>query len=212
MIIDSPANPPPSNSIAELDKALASVRQSLEASSQATGIPANTVSSPRGLNNPTLKRQHSVPRQEQRSTEVPAFGLFGRTRSTKKHQPSLNYETPDEEDELLDEALSSAHKAAKRLDSHAQQQQQQTKHPRNYPPVPQVPSHPPLSLSYLTPSPSADRNGGGYDYLSATKPVDILKPKGSYNNLATQWPTPPSDGEWAASAAASIIAAGAAYR
>jgi meiosis induction protein kinase IME2/SME1 len=209
MIIDSPANPLPSNSIAELDKALASVRRSLEASSQATGMPANTVSSPRGSKNSTLKRQHSVQRQEQRSTEAPAFGLFGRTRSTKKHQPSLNYETPDEEDELLDEALSSAHKAAKRLDSHAQQQ---NKYSRNYPPVPQVPSHPPPSLSYLTPSPSADRNSVGYEYLTATKPVDILKPKGSYKNLATQWPTPPSDGEWAASAAASIFAAGAAYR
>ena len=200
MIVDSPANPPPSNSISELDNALASVRRSLEASSQATGLP---------VNNSTLKRQHYVQRQEQRPTEPPAFGLFGRTRSTRKHQPSLNYETPDEEDELLDEALSSAHKAAKRLDSHAQQQ---IKHPRNYPPVPQVPSHPLPSLSYLTPSPSADRNATGYDYLSVTKPVDILKPKGSYNNLATQWPTPPSDGEWAASAAASIFAAGAAYK
>jgi len=213
MIIDPSVpttNPLPGNSVTELDKALANVRRSLEASSQATGIPANTVSSPLGSNSSTLKRQHSLPRQEQRPTEAPVFGLFGRTRSTKnKHQPSLHYETPDEEDELLDEALSSAHTAAKCLDRHAEQQNE---HPTNYPPVPPVPSHAPPSMSYLTPSPSADRNGVGYEYLTPTKPVEILKPKGSYNNLATQWPTPPSDGEWAASAAASIFAAGAAYR
>lgn len=215
MVIDSQgpvATSLPSNDFSDLDKALQNVRRSLEASSQATGIPTNTVSSPRGSNQGSLKRQHSVPRAEQRPAESTAFaGLFGRSRSTRnKHQPSLQYETPDEEDELLDEALNSAHKAARRLDRHTKQEKQYTT--PKYPPVPHVPSQVPPSLSYLTPSPSADRSIG-YDYFkSTTKPVDILKPKGSYNNLAAQWPTPPSDSEWAASAAASIFAAGAAYR
>jgi len=214
MVIDGQAPLPtlPSNDFSDLDKALQNVRQSLEASSQTTSALASGLASPHASNHPSLKRQHSVPRPEQRPTESTAFvGLFGRSRSTRnKHQPSLQYETPDEEDELLDEALNSAHKAARRLDRHTKQENQYTT--PKYPPVPSVPSQVPPSMSYLTPSPSADRSIG-YDYFkSASKPLDILKPKGSYNNLTSQWPTPPSDSEWAASAAASIFAAGAAYR
>ena len=202
----------PSNDFSDLDKALQNVRQSLETSSQSAGASASGLTSPRASNHPSLKRQHSVPRAEQRIAESTAFvGLFGRTRSTRnKHQPSLQYETPDEEDELLDEALNSAHKAARRLDRHTKQEAQYTT--PKYPSVPSVPSQAAPSMSYLTPSPSADRSIG-YDYFkSASKPLDILKPKGSYNNLTSQWPTPPSDSEWATSAAASIFAAGAAYR
>ena len=130
----------------------------------------------------------------------------------------MQYETPDEEDELLNEALVTSQKAVRRLDNHASTQQNQ--YSRAYPgQVPHSMRHGAVTqsqqLPYLTPNPSGNRKGVTYghtDYLSATKPVDIVKSKNSLNDLVSKWPTPPSDSEWAASAAASIFAAGAAYR
>lgn len=213
MVIDSQGTVPnalPSNDFADLNQALQTVRRSLEAS-QPNGPTSSNISLPYGAHHGSLKRQHSVPRGEPRPAEsAPFIGLFGRSRSTRnKHQSTLQYETPDEEDELLDEAINSTQKVMRRLDRPKQDPYSTPK----YPPVPQVPSHAPPSMSYLTPSPSADRSIG-FDYFkSASKPVDIRKPKANYsNNLTSQWPTPPSDSEWAASAAASIFAAGAAYR
>ncbi|EOD53077.1 Meiosis induction protein kinase [Neofusicoccum parvum] len=96
-------------------------------------------------------------------------------------------------EELLDEALASAHKASKRL-------------ARNDGPT----SNP----AYLTPSPSANRNVsfGHGSYSTPTKPVDIAK-RQQPQATDPKWPTPPyEENEWAAAAAASIFAAQNAYR
>jgi meiosis induction protein kinase IME2/SME1 len=195
MIVDSlppVANPLPSNDFTELDRALQNVRSSLEASSQSSLVPPPG-SKQRTNGNSFLKRHHSVPHnQDQRGSDYASNNANKFRRAARSGHSNLHYDTPDEEEELLDEALTSAQSAAQNLDKHAQN-------------------------SYLTPASSAHQHGVGYgqpQYASSAKPMDILKPQAQQQNSYTsKWPTPPyEESDWAAAAAASIFAAQAAYR
>lgn len=204
---------------AELDKALQNVRYSLDAAvvasqqqqAQAQKYPTRVSS------NPTLKRHHSLPNAPNANGAAASQGLSsaGRTRRSVRHANQNNrYETPAEEDELLDEALASANHAAKRLDTTPPQQQAGAYRP----PIPHVTSDPGAyhhNTAYLTPSPSKDQNGvsfGAHEY-SPSKPVDIPPRPPPKSDINPQWPTPPYDeNDWATAAAASIFATQAAYR
>lgn len=212
-----PSNDP---SFAELDKALQNVRYSLDAASQASPLHMKQVT--RMPSNPALKRHHSLYGTDgQTSATGPSGAVAARTRKSIRQavHPSHRYETPDEEDELLDEALASAHKAARRLDKASQAPKSNVNGlsiavPR--PTLPHVTSDPGI-VPYLTPSPSKDNNR--FDFTqgetASSKPMDIPGAQQQQkNNINPQWPTPPyEENEWAASAAASIYAAAqAAYR
>ncbi|KAF2461127.1 kinase-like domain-containing protein [Lineolata rhizophorae] len=234
MTIDSnPAAPMPTNpnqnDFTELDKALQGVKYTVDSTMQASN-GNGTKHAQRIASNPMLKRHHSVPHgQDQRQADDGVANGTGtgpvssRTRRAvqKQTHPSYRYEAPNEEEELLNEALTSAHKIAKRLDRHAQQNATPRRSgvfPGMIPPG-QSAADLRGSAAYLTPSPSANRNGVGFgsDYFNTpSKPVDIAaKKRSEAEDLAPKWPTPPYDeNEWAASAAASIFAAQAqaAYR
>ncbi|KAI0130853.1 Pkinase-domain-containing protein [Daldinia grandis] len=153
--------------------------------------------------NGNLKRHHSLPHQQPRSVD----NLIGVARTpgpissrTRRAQATHGVQSDalDEEDELLDEALHSTHKAMKRLEKEGKTNLRQSA------------SNAGLSNPYPTPSPSANGNavlfGDGHESL-APKPLDLRKNSG--RDGQNKWPTPPyEEGEWASSAAASIWAAG----
>ncbi|KAF1830597.1 meiosis induction protein kinase-like protein [Decorospora gaudefroyi] len=186
----------------ELDKALQHVRDSVEAHSQQT---ASTKSS-RVATNPMLKRHHSVPHgPEPRTSENGANApVSSRTRRAlqNKSNPSNRYETPNEEEELLSEVLASAHKASKKLDSQKKPQRSQT----DLGPT----------ASYLTPSPSANRNSVGFGQsadMTPSKPMEIAQNRSKHDETVSKWPTPPYDeNDWASSVAASLMAAQTRHR
>ncbi|KAK0779376.1 Serine/threonine protein kinase [Friedmanniomyces endolithicus] len=215
----APRAPDPSADpgFAELDRALQSVRYSLDTAAHASQTPPKYPT--RMSSNPALKRHHSLPDGEGRQSPVPAVNglMASRTRRSVRYlNPAHRYETPDEEDELLDEAITSAHKAATRLDVHGGNINATTYQPTR-PIIPHVTSEPYFSSApYLTPSPSKDQNGvsfGAHEY-TPTKPVDIPPIRvQKHGNINPGWPTPPYDeNDWAAAAAASIFATQAAYR
>ncbi|KAL8666407.1 MAG: hypothetical protein Q9202_001430 [Teloschistes flavicans] len=147
--------------------------------------------------------------------------ISGRTRRALQHStnPSQMYDTPDEEDELLDEALHSASKAAKGMDrwGPAQQGQRNAMAHKdvNQQPVTQSVELSPAVCPYPTPSPSAKGNGNAFSQnLLATpaQPINISRTRPK-EDVAPKWPTPPyEENEWAAAAAASIFAAGSLYQ
>jgi meiosis induction protein kinase IME2/SME1 len=191
-----------------LDKALRAVQENLDSPSQAPTPPSHQIS-PSSL----LKRHHSLPHQQARSVENLAGAARGggpissRTRRAQPHGVR-QYETPDEEDELLDEALMSTHKAAKRMDRNSYSDAL-TKDTRQ--PLRQSTSNMGLTNPYPTPSPSANCNtvlfGQGVPNAGG-KPRESNKHADNANGYY-KWPTPPyEENEWAESAAASIWAAG----
>ncbi|EMD61442.1 hypothetical protein GGP41_004057 [Bipolaris sorokiniana] len=191
----APAPSASTSDFSELDKALQHVRDSVEAHSQQSG----SIKSSRAASNPMLKRHHSVPHgPEPRNGETSGGApVSSRTRRAvqNKSNPSNRYETPNEEEELLSEVLASTHKAAKKLDNEK--------------------SGP--AASYLTPSPSSNRNSVGFGqsaYATPSKPMDISKTRPNDNDSVSKWPTPPSDGDldWASSVAASLMAAQTRHR
>ncbi|KAF2088834.1 putative serine/threonine-protein kinase [Saccharata proteae CBS 121410] len=208
---------------AEMDRALQHVRYSLEGGALPAANPHKVA--PRVASNPMLKRHHSVgapQAHEGRIGEIRA-GVYGaggpissRTRRALQQtsHPAQRYETPNEEEELLDEALTSAHKASKRLarpDHDAVAVQENVR-----PPLHQSVTDGYPTAAYLTPSPSANRNnvnfGAGYAHHPTSKPMDISKQPRQRND-DPKWPTPPyEENEWAAAAAASIFAAQSHYR
>ncbi|KAF2197485.1 meiosis induction protein kinase-like protein [Delitschia confertaspora ATCC 74209] len=208
---EQPAIAPSTNSeYSDLDKVLHSVRCSLEGAPQSTNT---SKSSARLATHPMLKRNHSVPHpQDPRTSEgnlVQGNGpISSRTRRQgQKSNPSNRYETPNEEEELLDEALTSAHTAAQKLNRDVSQ------NPKALRP------HPIQDLaaaSYLTPSPSANRNGVNFnqnDYVTPTKPLHISKSQQVKDEGPSKWPTPPYDeNDWASSVAASLIDTQSRYR
>jgi meiosis induction protein kinase IME2/SME1 len=186
----------------ELDKALQHVRDSVEAHSQQSNAPKG----PRTATNPMLKRHHSVPHgPEPRIVENGVNGpISSRTRraTQTKANPSKRYETPNEEEELLSEVLASAHKASKKLDN--------PKKPIQRSQTDQGPA-----ASYLTPSPSANRNSIGFGQPSQntpSKPMEISKSRTTKDDTVSKWPTPPDDSDWASSVAASLMATQSLYR
>ncbi|KAL5120275.1 Serine/threonine protein kinase [Pleosporales sp. CAS-2024a] len=186
----------PNTDFSDLDKALQHVRDSVEASVAAKGARVAT--------NPMLKRHHSVPHgPEPRNAEHGVNGpISSRTRraTQNKSNPSNGYETPNEEEELLSEVLASAHKASKKLDKQKVQR-----------------SHTDVGAAalYMTPSPSAKCNGVGFgqaNLMTPSKPMDISKTAQNNNDTVSKWPTPPSEGDWASSVAASLMATQSLYR
>ncbi|GAB1312951.1 Serine/threonine protein kinase [Madurella fahalii] len=193
MVIDSPPPAPvPKDTYDSLDKTLHDEPQMPEVP---PAPPAHQVTL-----NSTLKRHHSLPHHQPRSVDnllVTARGMgpvSSRTRRAQAAQGVNQYDAPDEEDELLDEVLTSTHRAMKRLE-------------REEKPLRQSVSNMVLANPYPTPSPSASGNvmlfGDGKEAITP-KPLDFNKKTAEY-----KWPTPPYDeNDWAASASASIWAAG----
>ncbi|KAK3387648.1 kinase-like domain-containing protein [Podospora didyma] len=147
-----------------------------------------------------LKRHHSLPHHQPRSVDNLLGAARGsgpissRTRRAQATQGVHQYDAPDEEDELLDEVLTSTRRVMKRLE----------RDPR---PLRQSASNLVLSNPYPTPSPSTSGHamlyGDGQEAVTP-KPLDLNKKTPAY-----KWPTPPYDeSDWAASASASIWAAG----
>ncbi|KAL2261221.1 hypothetical protein VTK26DRAFT_4543 [Humicola hyalothermophila] len=192
MVMDSPPPAPvPKDTYESLDKA---IRDGVPEAPPAPPAHQVTLS-------PGLKRQHSLPQHHQpRSVDnllVTARGsgpVSNRTRRAQAAQGVNQYDAPDEEDELLDEVLNSTHHAIKRLE-------QSDKALR------QAAGNMGLANPYPTPSPSASGNvmlfGEGNEAITP-KPLNFNKEAAEY-----KWPTPPYDeNDWAASASASIWAAG----
>ena len=133
-------------------------------------------------------------------------------------QPAQMYETPDEEDELLHEALNRVQKVTRGMDQRKQAEadchrrlanKEKPRQPLQQSAINQVSLNP-----YPTPSPSAKRNGILFSQNLMGEPITPLnisraRPK---DDVHPKWPTPPyEENEWAASAAASIFAAGLVY-
>ncbi|KAK4198515.1 kinase-like domain-containing protein [Triangularia verruculosa] len=195
MVIDSPAPiPVPKDTYESLDKTLREGQQMAEVPPAPPAHQVNQLT-PSG----NLKRHHSLPHHQPRSVDnllvaSRATGpISSRTRRAQAAHGVNQYDDPNEEDELLDEALTSAHRAMKRLE--------------NEKPLRQSASNVVLTNPYPTPSPSASGNvmlfGDGKEAVTP-KPLNYDKKAAEY-----KWPTPPYDeGDWAASASASIWAAG----
>lgn len=194
MVIDPPPAPVPKDNYDSLDRTLrdghANV-DSLHAPAPAVHQHASTGS---------LKRHHSIPHHQPRSvdnlsgTSRTPGPVSSRTRRAQATHGVHQYDAPAEEDELLDEVLTSTQRAMRRLEKHGS--------------VRQSPANANFRNPYPTPSPSASGNvclfGEGQEAV-APKPLDLSNRKTS----AYKWPTPPyEESEWAASAAASIWAAG----
>ena len=209
----------------DLEKALQSPSHTV-VSSPSTSVPPShksgqyhNISAP----HPFPERQPSSNKaQVPEGAPVPVMttSMSNRTRRALQQStnPSQMYETPDEEDELLHEALHTASKAAKGMERWRQVGEDH----RNavaYKDVNQQPmSHmieQPLAVNpYPTPSPSAKGSPLHSQHFQTTpaQPLNInrTRPK---EEVSPRWPTPPyEENEWAAAAAASIFAAGSVYR
>lgn len=189
MVIDSPPAPVPKDTYESLDRALRDVQKNAD-SLHAPAPPVHQSPS-----NSNLKRHHSLPHHQPRSadnlsnTAPRTTGpISSRTRRAQAVHGVHQYDAPDEEDELLDEVLTSTQKAMKRLEKNGSAKQSPSEFRNPYP----------------TPSHSA--NGLMFDGQEAVapKPLDLNK-----KVAAQKWPTPPyePESEWAASASASIWAA-----
>ncbi|KAK7424258.1 Serine/threonine protein kinase [Neonectria punicea] len=173
-----------------LDKALRDVQNNLEARPP---VPPVHQLSPTS----NLKRHHSLPHTQARSVDnligaARTGPISSRTRRAHATHGVHQYEAPDEEDELLDEAMSSPRRPVKQNAAKSLRQSA---------------SNLGLANPYPTPSPSASGNQAlfrdGHEAVTP-KPLDLSKKaEGQY-----KWPTPPyEESEWAASASASIWAA-----
>lgn len=110
MIVDN-IIPEANNDFSDLDKMLQSVRYSLERA-EGDNRPGESHS-----NHSTLKRTHSVPRSQASQTGDTTPNVITPVASRPRRAIQMkHYETPEEEDELLDEALRSSNRAARRLD------------------------------------------------------------------------------------------------
>lgn len=175
-----------------LDKALRDVQNNLD---PRPPMPPTHQLSPSS----TLKRHHSLPHQQARSVDnligaARAGPISSRTRRAQATHGVHQYEAPDEEDELLDEFLTSTQRVMRRAERETGK------------PLRQSASNLGLMNPYPTPSPSASGNqvlfGDGHEAVTP-KPLDLSKKSEQY-----KWPTPPyEESEWAASASASIWAA-----
>ncbi|RAL06531.1 serine/threonine-protein kinase [Aspergillus homomorphus CBS 101889] len=197
---------------AELDKALQSVRQSIDSSNRGN-VPVQITSHVDGS-----KRQ-SMPLGSVRtmgdspvSTSGNGAPISSRTRRAMQmsSNPIHRYETPEEEDELLDEVLHSASKAARRL---AQTEVTSDGSSHYSHPAGANDSGRPLPSPYPTPSPSANCDGG-YFGPSETPcrrlPASDEKTEANSNR---QWPTPPYDeSEWTKPATTKFLTGSATYR
>ena len=229
MIIDSNMDTVLKKSFNDVDKALQSARTGVEPLSPSPEVPPSHKYS-HGLSHaefpperhPSLSKSISSPSLESNFSSGNGGPISSRTRRAlhRSTHPGHIYDTPDEEDELLHEALSGAQNAAKGIDRRAKAEDEsylkRLAHIDNNTRQPlqntngMVPSNP-----YPTPSPSAKRNGVFFDQSMMAEPISPSHPpKGESKPVVNpRWPTPPyEENEWAASAAASIFAAGSLYQ
>ncbi|KAF9892127.1 hypothetical protein FE257_002533 [Aspergillus nanangensis] len=189
---------------AELDNALQGVKYSLD-SAALGNVPVQI-----GYVDGT-KRQ-SMPQGSVRSmgdSPVSTSGTSGpissRTRRTLQlsTHPVHRYETPEEEDELLDEVLHSASKAARRL-AQTDESDGSSNYSRH---VMGHDSSRPLPSPYPTPSPSAKCDGVSFGHPDATPCRRLgFSDKSDHATSTRQWPTPPyEEGEWAPAATANFL-------
>lgn len=192
MISDAPLPPiavPKVETYEALDKALLNVQQNLD--SGAAPPPPSHAVNPSGM----LKRHHSLPGQQSRSVGDLRNGGAVSNRPRRVQHGVHHYDTPDEEDELLDEVLANTNKAMKRMDRNSMQSEIHT-------PLRQSASNLALSNPYPTPSPSASGNVALFSHPSP----HVIKGQGHVKQSSTP-PYEHENEEWGASAAASIFAA-----
>ncbi|PWY74424.1 Pkinase-domain-containing protein [Aspergillus heteromorphus CBS 117.55] len=186
------------NDLSELDKALQTVKCSLD-SSALGNVPVQITSPVDGT-----KRQ-SMPQGSIRSmTDNPASTsgtggpISSRTRRAMhmSNNPIHRYETPEEEDELLDEVLHSASKASRRLAQTETSSDGSSTYSR---PGQGNDNSRPLPSPYPTPSPSAKCDGVSFGHSETTPCRRLPLPEEKTDaNSSRQWPTPPyEDGDWA---------------
>ena len=232
MVIDSNMDTVLKKSFADVEKAVQSGRNAVgeplspspEAPSSHKNQQGPSQAEPTLDRHPSLSKSVSSPSLDSSSfTGANGGAISSRTRRAlhRSTHPSHIYDTPDEEDELLHEALNSAQNAARGIDRRNHQEEQNnlkqlgqvnsnTRQPLQDSTKPPVPSNP-----YPTPSPSAKRNGMLFDQNIMAEPISpsnygVDRSKQPVN---PRFPTPPyEENEWAASAAASIFAAGSLYR
>jgi meiosis induction protein kinase IME2/SME1 len=181
---------------ADLDKALRGVSRTPEYLLQTSAYTGTYAG------NSLLKRHHSNGRQ----TDSFAPG---------RSHTNLAYDTPDEHDELLDEALKNARNASSTLDTSGLSPYNQHSSSSQLPTLLQNRGGYQSNTNsvYLTPAPSANRtsiHNGHTDYtgMGASKPINIVhaRPAAGALDLKPKWPTPPyEESEWASAAAASIL-------
>lgn len=209
MNIDPVQLPTPvhSNTYDALDKALRAVQDNLDTSSANLNQPPPP---PQHLVSPAsvLKRHHTLPQQVRSADNLigAARSAGPSTRTRRVARGVRQYDTPDEEDELLNEELMASHKAMKRLDrSSVDYLSKRSAVVLNGPRQPLSVSHSSNNLSnpYPTPSPSANGNtalfGQGNKLTLNTE------------ERSTRATPPYEENEWATSAAASIWAAGSRF-
>lgn len=177
--------------LSELDKALQSVKYSLDSSSL-SNVPVHLNS---GAEGHVTKRQ-SMPQ----TTSTNPGPISSRTRRALQMSthPVHRYETPEEEDELLDEVLNSTHKAARRL----AQTQSVTSQPSGVAQR-QTDDSRALPSPYPTPSPTGKTDG----YFET--PIRQIAAKTENPNSNRQWPTPPyEEAEWNSKASTHFFSSG----
>ena len=222
----------PKNDFTELGKALHNVRYSLDTSSQATLSPSylsNRLSPINAAPSPTPKRHsslgqlqspHSIDENQPLSGGLAPISSRTRRALQLSTHPAHRYETPDEEEELLDEALHATQRAVRGMEKRSKTDfnlggNGLVSGDMNPLPLLHSASNGAIPNPYPTPSPSAKRNGILFTHALMDEPATPLnigrsRPK---DDQSTMWPTPPyEENEWAASAAASIFAASSAYR
>ncbi|KAG5985502.1 hypothetical protein E4U54_006010, partial [Claviceps lovelessii] len=199
---DHQGGPVPKAEVYEsLDKALRDVQGNLDGRSAA--VPASHLIA----FNSKLKRHHSLPQQQARSVDnligaARGAPVSSRTRRAQAAQGVQQYDVPNEEEELLDEALTSARGAMRRLDGVLSSK-----------PLRQSVSNIGFTSPQPYPSPAPSANGSQIHYSDShealtPKPLEWNKKSDSQY----KWPTPPYEGsEWGASASASIWAAGSRF-
>ena len=231
MIIDSNMDTILEKSFNDVDRALQSTRPHAEPLSPAPEAPSSHKQQ-HGLSNaessisrhPSLSKSMSSPALDSSSFTGAGGPISSRTRRAlhRSTHPSHIYDTPDEEDELLHEALNSTENANKRMDRRSKAEgRDYLKKPAHVDtprqPLRDTADNMTTLNPYPTPSPSAKGNGVLFDPTSRTdptEPLNIVKTRPKENTQTTpRWPTPPyEENEWAASAAASIFAAGSLYQ
>lgn len=163
--------------------------------------------------NQAPSKRQSVPQVPMRSmTESPIPGVGGpissRTRRALQmtSHPVHRYETPEEEDELLDEVLHSADKAARRLALNYDTDSISSLYKDDNRLSSMVNESTRTLNPYPTPSPSAKRDGVTFGECDSTpvKQRDLSKMNEDSSNRL--WPTPPyGEQEWASSVANTIL-------
>lgn len=195
MVIDQQGAASKTDTYESLDKTLKDSQKTN--TSQPPMPPTHLVTPTSGL-----KRHHSLPHHQPRSVDnlISAARTTGpissRTRRAQATIP-VQGDALDEEDELLDEVLNSTQRYMRSVEKDGK------------PNLRQSVSNVGLSNPYPTPSHSASGNamlfGDGHEAVTP-KPLNLSKR--TSGDGAGKWPTPPYEESWAASASASIWAAG----